>query len=201
MSYNDRYEPDYAVLFERDAVAYRGRLYSAALGMTRNHCDAEDLVQETFARAYVGFRQFRQGTNLWAWLYRIEANTFINTCRKRKREPAQVPSAGGRSNLRTDTAAMVNSTVSAEVAALDRMGDSEILRALRDGPRVQDCGVPRRCRRLQTQGGGTDHGHSSRDCHVTATSWPCEAPSKARRVRTPPEVTFTLIDMTSTSLY
>lgn len=62
-------------------------LYSAALRMTRNAADAEDLVQETFLRAYRGFGGFQEGTNLKAWLYRILTNTFINTYRAKKRRP------------------------------------------------------------------------------------------------------------------
>ncbi len=62
-------------------------MYSAALRMTRNPADAEDLVQETFAKAYGSFHQFREGTNLKAWLYRILTNTFINSYRKKQREP------------------------------------------------------------------------------------------------------------------
>ncbi|CAM5498784.1 hypothetical protein STENM327S_05337 [Streptomyces tendae] len=62
-------------------------MYSAALRMTRNPADAEDLVQETYAKAYASFHQFREGTNLKAWLYRILTNTFINSYRKKQREP------------------------------------------------------------------------------------------------------------------
>src|SRR4029079_5013661 len=73
--------------FERDALPFLDQLYSAALRMTRNPADAEDLVQETFAKAYSAFHQFKPGTNLKAWLYRILTNTFINTYRKKQREP------------------------------------------------------------------------------------------------------------------
>src|SRR5215472_11826271 len=73
--------------FEADVLPYLDQLYSAALRMTRNPADAEDLVQETFAKAYASFHQFQQGTNLKAWLFRILTNTFINTYRKRQREP------------------------------------------------------------------------------------------------------------------
>ena len=73
--------------FEADVMPYLDQLYSAALRMTRNPADAEDLVQETFAKAYASFHQFQQGTNLKAWLFRILTNTFINTYRKRQREP------------------------------------------------------------------------------------------------------------------
>ena len=65
--------------FERDALPFLDQLYSAAMRMTRNPADAEDLVQETFAKAYSSFHQFRPGTNLKAWLYRILTNTYINT--------------------------------------------------------------------------------------------------------------------------
>ena len=75
--------------FERDALPFLDQLYSAAMRMTRNPADAEDLVQETFAKAYSSFHQFRPGTNLKAWLYRILTNTFINTYRKKQRQPQQ----------------------------------------------------------------------------------------------------------------
>ena len=73
--------------FERDALPYLDQLYAAAIRMTRNPADAEDLVQETFVRAYASFHQFQEGTNVKAWLFRILTNTFINTYRKRRREP------------------------------------------------------------------------------------------------------------------
>jgi RNA polymerase sigma-70 factor (ECF subfamily) len=76
--------------FEQDALPLMPNLYSAALRMTRNPSDAEDLVQETFLRAYRGFGGFTEGTNLKAWLYRILTNTFINTYRRKKREPQTV---------------------------------------------------------------------------------------------------------------
>ena len=75
--------------FERDALPFLDQLYSAAMRMTRNPADAEDLVQETFAKAYAAFHQFRPGTNLKAWLYRILTNTFINNYRKKQRQPQQ----------------------------------------------------------------------------------------------------------------
>src|SRR5258708_8168969 len=85
--------PDRNARFEQDVVPFLGQLYPAALRMTRNPTDAEDLVQETSAKAYAAFHQFRPGTNLRAWLHRILANTFINSYRKRRREPTQ-PSSG-----------------------------------------------------------------------------------------------------------
>ena len=77
--------------FERDALPFLDQLYSAALRMTRNPADAEDLVQETFVKAFAAFHQFQEGTNLKAWLYRILTNTFINTYRKKQRQPLQSP--------------------------------------------------------------------------------------------------------------
>jgi RNA polymerase sigma factor (sigma-70 family) len=76
-----------AARFEREALPYLVQLYPTALRMTRHRADAEDLVQETFARAYASFGQFKPGTNLRAWLYRILTNTFISSYRKRQREP------------------------------------------------------------------------------------------------------------------
>ena len=75
--------------FERDALPMLDQLYAAAMRMTRNPQDAEDLVQETYAKAFSAFHQFRPGTNLKAWLYRILTNTFINSYRKKQREPLQ----------------------------------------------------------------------------------------------------------------
>ena len=75
--------------FAELATPYMDALYSAALRMTRNPADAEDLVQETFLRAYRGFGGFKDGTNLKAWLYKILTNTFINIYRAKKRRPEE----------------------------------------------------------------------------------------------------------------
>ena len=80
-------------------LPHLSRLYPAALRMTRNASDAEDLVQETSAKAYAAFHQFKPGTNLRAWLNRILANTFINGYRKRRREPIQELGARPRARL------------------------------------------------------------------------------------------------------
>jgi RNA polymerase sigma-70 factor (ECF subfamily) len=72
------------------AMPFMSALYSAALRMTRNPADAEDLVQETYLRAYRGFGGFKDGTNLKAWLYKILTNTYINSYRAKKRRPEQV---------------------------------------------------------------------------------------------------------------
>lgn len=76
--------------FERDALEYSPQLYSAALRMTRNPADAEDLVQETYLKAYRAYHTFTEGTNLKAWLYRILTNTYINKYRKDSRRPNEV---------------------------------------------------------------------------------------------------------------
>jgi RNA polymerase sigma-70 factor (ECF subfamily) len=76
--------------FERDALQYSRQLYSAALRMARNPSDAEDLVQETFLKAFRAYHTFEDGTNLKAWLYRILTNTFINKYRKESRRPNEV---------------------------------------------------------------------------------------------------------------
>src|SRR5438105_14564260 len=76
--------------FADQAMPYMSALYAAALRMTRNPSDAEDLVQETYLRAYRGFEGFKEGTNLKAWLYKILTNTFLNQYRAKKRRPDQV---------------------------------------------------------------------------------------------------------------
>jgi RNA polymerase sigma-70 factor (ECF subfamily) len=83
-------ERDLQERFEADALPLLPGLYSAAFRLTRNAADAEDLVQETFLRAFRGFHQFEEGTNLRAWLYRILTNTFINSYRKKQREPQTI---------------------------------------------------------------------------------------------------------------
>src|SRR3978361_2455176 len=77
-------------------MPFMSALYSAALRMTRNPSDAEDLVQETFLRAYRGFGGFKEGTNLKAWLYRILTNTYINSYRAKRRQPPQYPTEQGQ---------------------------------------------------------------------------------------------------------
>jgi RNA polymerase sigma-70 factor (ECF subfamily) len=76
--------------FQREALPLLDSLYAGALRMTRNPADAEDLVQETMLRAYRSFDRFEPGTNLKAWLFRIMTNAYINTYRKRQREPLKV---------------------------------------------------------------------------------------------------------------
>jgi RNA polymerase sigma-70 factor (ECF subfamily) len=121
--------------FERDALPFLDQLYSAALRMTRNPADAEDLVQETFVKAFAAFHQFQEGTNLKAWLYRILTNTFINNYRKRQRQPLE----SGASDVEDWQLASAESHTSsglksAEMEALDHLPDSDVKEALQSLP-------------------------------------------------------------------
>ena len=117
--------------FERDALVFLDQLYGAALRMTRNPTDAEDLVQDTYVKAFASFHQFTPGTNLKAWLYRILTNSFINTYRKKQRQPQisggdqiedwQLARAEGHTSVGLRTA---------EMEALDRMPDSAVTDAM-----------------------------------------------------------------------
>jgi RNA polymerase sigma-70 factor (ECF subfamily) len=120
-----------AMRFERDAMQYLDQLYSAAMRMTRNPQDAEDLVQETYTKAFGSFHQFRPGTNLKAWLYRILTNTFINNYRKKQREP-QPSLAEDVEDWQLARAESHTSTglKSAEMEALERLPDSDVKEAL-----------------------------------------------------------------------
>ncbi|MCI0686144.1 MAG: sigma-70 family RNA polymerase sigma factor [Sporichthyaceae bacterium] len=124
-----------AARFERDALPYLDQLYSAALRMTRNPADAEDLVQETYAKAYASFHQFTEGTNLKAWLYRILTNTFINSYRKRQREPQQAVTEEIEDwQLTRAESHMSTGLKSAEAEALEHLPDSDIKEALQAIP-------------------------------------------------------------------
>ena len=121
--------------FERDAMQYLDQLYSAAMRMTRNPQDAEDLVQETFAKAYAAFHQFKPGTNLKAWLYRILTNTFINTYRKKQRQPQQSMSEDVEDwQLARAESHTSSGLKSAEMEALERLPDSDVKDALAQLP-------------------------------------------------------------------
>ncbi len=121
--------------FERDALPFLDQLYSAAMRMTRNPPDAEDLVQETFAKAYSAFHQFRPGTNLKAWLYRILTNTFINSYRKKQREPLQSMSEDVEDwQLARAESHTSSGLKSAETEALERLPDSDVKDALQKLP-------------------------------------------------------------------
>ncbi len=80
-------EDDRKARFDRDVLPLMGPLYGNAMRLTRNADDAADLVQSTFERAYKGFKQYRDGTNLKAWLFKIQNNAFINDYRKKQRQP------------------------------------------------------------------------------------------------------------------
>src|SRR5205823_3880804 len=115
------------------AMPYMSALYSAALRMTRNPADAEDLVQETYLRAYRGFGGFREGTNLKAWLYKILTNTFINTYRARKRRPEQSDVEDVEDLYlyhRLGGLEAAAAGVSAEDEVLDRFTESEVKAAI-----------------------------------------------------------------------
>jgi RNA polymerase sigma-70 factor, ECF subfamily len=121
--------------FEQDVLPYLDQLYSAGLRMTRNPADAEDLVQETFAKAYASFHQFQPGTNLKAWLFRILTNTFINTYRKRQREPQRSGAEEVEDWQLARAASHTSSGLkSAEAEALEGLPDSDIKRALQSLP-------------------------------------------------------------------
>jgi RNA polymerase sigma-70 factor, ECF subfamily len=121
--------------FERDVLPYLDQLYSAAMRMTRNPADAEDLVQETFVKAFGSFHQFQEGTNLKAWLYRILTNTFINSYRKRQREPRQSAAEEVEdwqlARAESHTSAGLKS---AEAEALEHLPDSDVKTALQELP-------------------------------------------------------------------
>jgi RNA polymerase sigma-70 factor (ECF subfamily) len=128
-------EPDPRSLFEAQALPFIDQLYGAAMRMTKNPSDAQDLVQETFVKAFAAFAQFEQGTNLKAWLYRILTNTYINTYRKKQREPYQGTiddledwQLGGAESI------SATSSRSAEAEAIDHLPDSDVKDALQAIP-------------------------------------------------------------------
>ena len=128
---DDEAAADRVARFEAEALVYVDQLYSAALRMTRNPTDAEDLVQETIAKAFAAFHQYKPGTNLKAWLYRILTNTFINTYRKKQRAP-QESSGEEIEDWQIARAASHSSAGlrSAEAEALDALPDSDVKEAL-----------------------------------------------------------------------
>ncbi|PYE14295.1 RNA polymerase ECF family sigma subunit [Williamsia limnetica] len=121
--------------FERDALPLLDQMYGAALRMTRNPADAEDLVQETYVKAFTAFKSFKAGTNLKAWLYRILTNTYINGYRKRQRQPAQYPTDEITDWQLAATAEHTSAGLrSAEIEALDALPDDDIKAALQELP-------------------------------------------------------------------
>ena len=119
--------------FERDAMEFAPQLYSAALRMTRNPADAEDVVQETFLKAYRAYDTFQEGTNLKAWLYRILTNTYINRYRKKQRRPDEVD-LGEVEDLylykRIGSTETDSASRSAEVEVLDLLVEEDVRKAI-----------------------------------------------------------------------
>ena len=121
--------------FEREAMPLLDQLYSAALRTTRNPADAEDLLQETYTKAFAAFHQYRPGTNFKAWMYRILTNTYINTYRKKQREPLQSDAAEIEDYQLARAESHSSSGLrSAEMEALDHLPDTEVKRALQQLP-------------------------------------------------------------------
>jgi len=124
-----------AARFEAEAMPFLDQLYSAALRTTRNPADAEDLVQETFTKAFAAFHQYRPGTNLKAWLYRILTNTYINSYRKKQRQPLQSDASEVEDYQLSRAESHTSKGLrSAETEALDHLPDSDVKRALQEIP-------------------------------------------------------------------
>ncbi|MDO5031010.1 MAG: sigma-70 family RNA polymerase sigma factor [Corynebacterium sp.] len=127
----DESDEELAQRFERDAMPLLDQLYGAALRMTRNPADAEDLVQEAYIKAFQGFRSYKPGTNLKAWLYRILTNAYINNYRKAQRRPAEYATDDITDSQIAETASHTSVGLrSAEVEALEKLPDEEISEAL-----------------------------------------------------------------------
>lgn len=121
--------------FERDAMEFAPQLYSAALRMTRNAADAEDVVQETYLKAYRAYGSFTEGTNLKAWLYRILTNTYINKYRKAQRRPSEVELGELQDMyLFRRLGEQSGAAESAENTALDAFVDEDIIEAIESLP-------------------------------------------------------------------
>ena len=121
--------------FERDVLPLLPNLYAGALRMTRNPTDAEDLVQDTYLRAFRGFSGFKEGTNLKAWLYRILTNSFINTYRKKQRQPQTVEGPDDVDEWYLfDKLGGRNVELSAETEVLDKIPDEAVKGALESLP-------------------------------------------------------------------
>jgi RNA polymerase sigma-70 factor, ECF subfamily len=132
---SDESDAELTARFERDAIPLLDQLYGGALRMTRNPADAEDLLQETMVKAYAGFRSFREGTNLKAWLYRILTNTYINSYRKKQRQPAEYPTDEITDwQLAANAEHSSTGLRSAEVEAMEALPDNEIKEALQALP-------------------------------------------------------------------
>ena len=123
--------------FVDQAMAHMPSLYAAAVRMTRNRADAEDLVQETYLRAYRGFGGFQEGTNLRAWLFRILTNTFINSYRAKQRRPQEADVEDVEDLFlyhRLPAVEEATRSRSAEADVLERITDAEVKAAIDDLP-------------------------------------------------------------------
>ncbi|WP_184756385.1 sigma-70 family RNA polymerase sigma factor [Streptosporangium album] len=121
--------------FERDVVPVTNQLYASAMRLTRNSADAEDLVQETVTKAFASYHQFREGTNLKAWLHRILTNNFINDYRKKQRSPKLSATEEVEDwQLAAAESHMSSGLKSAETEALEQLPDSAVMNALRSLP-------------------------------------------------------------------
>ena len=120
--------------FEKDALAFTDQLYNAALRYTKNSHDAQDLVQDTYAKAFVSFHQFEPGTNLKAWLYRILTTTFINNYRKDQRRPQVSDSEVEDWQLHAAASHTSDQGKSAEDEVLENLPDGDVKRALAEIP-------------------------------------------------------------------
>ncbi|AKE40720.1 RNA polymerase sigma-H factor [Corynebacterium kutscheri] len=119
--------------FEQEALPLLDQIYGGALRMTRNPADAEDLVQETYIKAFQAFASFKEGTNLKAWLYRIMTNTYINSYRKKQRQPIQSSAEDVTDHQLLGVASHDSVGLeSAEVAALKNMPNQRIADAMND---------------------------------------------------------------------
>lgn len=121
--------------FADEAMQYAPQLYSAALRMTRNASDAEDLVQETFLKAYRSFAGFQEGTNLRAWLFRILTNTYINVYRAKQRRPIETDLDDVEDlYMYRRIGALQSSSRSAEDQMFDLFTDDEVKQSLEELP-------------------------------------------------------------------
>lgn len=120
--------------FERDALQYMNQLYAAAMRYTKNPEDAQDLVQDTYAKAYTSFHQFEPGTNLKAWLYRVLTTTFINNYRKDQRRPQSSDSELEDWQLAEASSHTSDQGKSTEDVVLENLPDSDIKNALAQIP-------------------------------------------------------------------
>jgi RNA polymerase sigma-70 factor, ECF subfamily len=129
-----RRDQDLEARFEAEALPLLNGMYSAAFRLTRNAADAEDLIQETFLRAYRGFHQFEEGTNLKAWLYRILMNTFINSYRKKQREPQTISDEEVEDWYLYSKMAERGAEPSAETSVIESLPDEDVQEALSSLP-------------------------------------------------------------------